>query len=47
MGDRLLNFFSDEVWHLQIKEYMADAWVRARAPVPSFAIPTHLFYGRY
>jgi hypothetical protein len=42
-----LILFSDEVWRREIKEYMADALARARGPAPSFAIPAHLFYGRY
>ncbi|KAJ7863417.1 hypothetical protein B0H13DRAFT_2354182 [Mycena leptocephala] len=46
-ADCLGTYIEHEVWRLQIKEYMADAWARACAPAPSFAIPTHLFYGHY
>ncbi|KAJ7834307.1 hypothetical protein B0H13DRAFT_2369962 [Mycena leptocephala] len=41
------TYIDHEVWRLEIKEYMADARARARAPAPSFAIPAHRFYGRY
>ncbi|KAJ7912882.1 hypothetical protein B0H13DRAFT_2326936 [Mycena leptocephala] len=44
-ADCLGTYIEHEVWHLQIKEYMADAWACARAPAPSFAIPTHFFMG--
>ncbi|KAJ7851450.1 hypothetical protein B0H13DRAFT_1905136 [Mycena leptocephala] len=46
-ADCLGTYIEHEVWRLQIREYMADTWARARAPAPSFAIPAHLFYGHY